>query len=138
MTEFSKHFALRADAVDASAPSTSKWNGVRDLMAEELGRDPDDVYVATISKPGNVTVRFGQSDAGRDSPVLLAMHTDEASALEKTIESMRRIAAARGAFAAIAARGRDGWVVVAVVAEDDEADAIVLLESFPAAVHLNP
>src|SRR4051794_11150920 len=94
-TDFAQHFAMRAGKVNPSAPSTTHWNGVRDLLAEELGREAEEVYVSTISKPGNVSVRFKQSDAAQGGPVLLAMHTDKAKNLGKTIEALRKIAAAR-------------------------------------------
>ncbi len=137
-TEFAQHFAARARKVNTSAPSTTKWNGVRDLLAEELGRESEDVYVATISKPGNVSVRFKQSDAAQGGPVLLAMHTDRAKNLAKTIEALRKIAAVRGAFAAVAAQGDEGWRIVGMVAEDDESDAATLLEHYPQAIVVSP
>jgi len=137
-TEFAKHFANRAGKVNPSAPSTTNWNGVRDLLAEELGREPEEVYVSTVSKPGNVSVRFKQSDAAQGGPVLLAMHTDKAKKLGKTIEALRKIAAPRGAFAAVAAQGDDGWRIVGMVADEGEANADVLLEHYPQAMVVSP
>lgn len=137
-TDFAHHFATRAGKVNPSAPSTTNWNGVRDLLAEELGREPEDVYVSTISKPGNVSVRFKQSDAAQDGPVLLAMHTDEAKNLARTLEALRKIVAPRGAFAAVAARGHDGWQIVGMIVEEGEPDAAALLEHYPHAIVVSP
>jgi hypothetical protein len=137
-TDFAQHFATRAAKVNPSAPSTTNWNGVRDLLAEELGREFEDVYVSTISKPGNVSVRFKQSDAAQEGPVLLAMHTDMAKNLGKTIEALRKIAAPRGAFAVVAARGDDGWQIVGMVADDGESDVAILLKHYPNAMVVSP
>ena len=137
-TEFAHHFATRAEKVNPSAPSTTNWNGVRDLLAEELGREPEDVYVSTISKPGNVSVRFKQSDAAQGGPVLLAMHTDEAKNLTRTLEALRKIVASRGAFAAVAARGHGGWKIVGMIADEGEPDAAALLEHYPHAIVVSP
>src|SRR5947209_18482004 len=114
-TQFASQFAAKAVNVNAEEPSTSKWKGVRDLFAEDLGIDPDDVYVATISKPGNVSVRFGQSEAARSADVLIAMHTGRSSELEGTIEALCRVAAPRGRVGVITANGPGGWSVVAVI-----------------------
>jgi hypothetical protein len=60
-------------SVDPSAPSVSKWRPLRDLLAEALGLNQEDVYVATVSKAGNFDVRFGQSPGARDASVHVAM-----------------------------------------------------------------
>jgi hypothetical protein len=137
-TDFAQHFATRAGKVNPSAPSTTNWNGIRDLLAEELGREPEDVYVSTISKPSNVSVRFKQSDAARARPVLLAMHTDLAKNLGKTIDALRKLAAPRGAFAVVAARGDGGWRIVSMLADEREPDATTLLAHFPDAIVVSP
>lgn len=137
-SDFAHHFAARAAKVNPSAPSTTNWNGVRDLLAEELGREPEDVYVSTVSKPGNVSVRFKQSDAAQGRQVLLAMHTDKPKNLGKTIKALRKIAAPRGAFAAVAARGDGGWRIVGLVAEPDEPDTEALLQHYPQAMVVSP
>lgn len=53
-----------------SDPSTTKFNDLRDLLAEAMGLQPDKVYVATVSKPGNLDVRFNQGSAIRKKPQL--------------------------------------------------------------------
>jgi hypothetical protein len=42
--------------VDATEVSTTKWQGLRDVVAEALLVSPEDVYVTTVSKPGNLGV----------------------------------------------------------------------------------
>ncbi len=133
-SDFARHFADRAAKVNPSIPSTTNWNGVRDLLAEELGREDEEVYVSTISKPGNVSVRFKQSDAAQVRQVLLAMHTDEPKNLMKTIEALRKLVKPRGAFAAVAAQGDNGWQIVGIVGDDEEDDTKVLLQHYPQAM----
>src|SRR4051812_40426448 len=113
-TQFATQFAAKAGRVNAQEPSTSKWNGVRDLFAEDMGLDPDQVYVATVSKPGNVSVRFEQSNAARSADVLVAMHTARSTDLEGTIDALRKVASPGGRVGVIAARNPGGWSVAAV------------------------
>jgi hypothetical protein len=135
-TQFASQFAVKAAKVNAEEPSTSKWNGVRNLFAEDLGIDPDDVYVATISKPGNVSVRFGQSAAARSADVLIAMHTGRSSELEGTVEAVRRVAAPQGRVGVITFHGPAGWSVAAVVGPPGDAIAAAIAASSPNAVLL--
>jgi hypothetical protein len=135
-SQFANQFAAKAAKVNAEEPSTSKWNGVRDLFAEDLGLDPDEVYVATISKPGNVSVRFGQSEAARSADVLVAMHTGRSSELEGTIEALRRVAAPRGHVGVVADGSAGGWSVAAVIGPSGDAIAATIASSSPNAVLL--
>lgn len=134
-TQFVTQFAAKAAKVDAGAPSTSKWNGVRDLLAEDVGLDPDEVYVATISKPGNASVRFGQSQAARSADVLVAMYTGSASEVEATIEALRRVAAPQGRVGVIATNA-GGWSVAAVIGPHGDSTAAAIASSNPHAVLL--
>lgn len=135
-TQFARHLAAKAAKVNPEAPSTSKWNGVRDLLAEDLGLDPDEIYVTTISKTGNVSVRFGQSEAARSADVLVAMHTGRSSELEGTIEALRRVAAPRSRVGVIAARDPQGWSIAAALGPPGDATAAAITSSNPSAVLL--
>ena len=136
-TQFATQFAAKAAKVSTEEPSVSKWRGIRNLFAEDLGIDPDRIYVTTISKPGNVSVRFGQSEAARSADVLVAMHTDRPAELEGTIEAVRRVAAARhGRVGVVAAAAPGGWTVVAVLGPLGHATASAITSSNPSAVLL--
>lgn len=133
---FREQFAAKAAKVDPSLSSTTKWHGVRDLVAEEVGFDSGNVYVATISKPGNVTVRFGQSNAANAGALLLAMHTDKPRALEGTIRALGRLAAERDASAAVASRENGHWEIVAILANPRKDGASALASCYREALLL--
>jgi hypothetical protein len=132
--QFASQFAATAAKVNPEAPSTSKWKGVRNLFAEGVGLHPAEVYVATISKPGNVSVRFGQSEAARSADVLVAMHTGTLPEVEGTIEAMRRVAAPRGRVGVIGVRDLGGWSVAAVVGPAGDSTAAAIVSASPNAV----
>lgn len=136
-TQFAQHFAAKAAKVNPSAPSTTKWNGVRALFAEELGLEPNDVYVTTLSKPGNATVRFGQSAAALSASVLVGMHTDSPAVIEQTINTTSKIVAERNSIAAVAMREAGDWIVVAVLAKRSNGDAASIARCYPDAVVLS-
>jgi hypothetical protein len=134
--QLARQFAAKAAKVNARAPSISKWNGVRDVFAEDLGLDWTQVYVATISKPGNVSVRFGQSEAARTADVLVAMHTGGSSELEGTIDAVRRVAVSRNGVGVIAAQDSGGWSVAAIIAPAGDAVAAAIASASPNSVWL--
>jgi hypothetical protein len=134
---FREQFAAKAARVDPSATSTTKWRGVRDLVAEGVRLDPGDVYVATISKPGNVRVRFLQSVVANAGSLLLAMHTDSPANLTATIRALSRLAVERGATAAVASTENDRWEVVAILRDDSGNGAEVLATCYPEALLLD-
>lgn len=133
-TQFAQHFAAKAAKVDAGEPSTTKWNGVRDLVAEELGVRPEDVYVSSISKPGNVTVRLDQSKNARGASVLVAMHTDSPATLRGTVGRTESVASARGAVAFVAADGGTGWAIEAIIAPIGSPHPATIGSSYPSAL----
>lgn len=61
MTETETRMSTLLVDVDHSSTSTSKYNPLADYLAELVGLPAAAVYVAYLSKPGNVTVRMEQS-----------------------------------------------------------------------------
>jgi hypothetical protein len=136
-SKFAQAFAAKAAKVNPSAPSNTKWNGVRDLLAEEVGVESDDVYVATVSKPGNTSVRFAQSDAADAGAILVGMNTYKPSALDQSIDAVRRVADGRVSVAALGMRVAGNWTIVAILgATGKEPEVLTLSSSFPNAVVL--
>lgn len=133
MNQFAKQFDSKAGKVNPSAPSVSNWNGVRDLIAEEAGLDAKELYVSTISKPGNITVRFKQSDRARKAPVLFAMYT-KSTELDRATNRLTELTAERGCQGVVAASDNGTWEVVAImVSSPGEQLASALTRSFPGA-----
>jgi hypothetical protein len=136
MRRFAQHFATRAATADPAAPSVSNWNGVRDLLAEESGFTSKEVYVSTISKPGNITVRFNQSEAARTASLLVAMYTGP-SQLERAVERLFDMVARRGCRGVVAAYEGDNWKIVALLVQGVEDPLVEAITStFPDAVVL--
>jgi hypothetical protein len=73
--------------VHSDEPSTTNWMLVEALLAEALHRDEGTIYASTVSKPGNVTVRMGQSDGARDAEVFVAMYTGDNGVIESCVNS---------------------------------------------------
>jgi hypothetical protein len=107
-------FARRADPVDPSSKSTTKWEPIDRLIAEALDREDEDVYTTTISKAGNVTVRTTQSKTAGAS-VIVAMWAGERegpSDFDRTIKALRRHLYDRTlVLVARRANGPTGWAV---------------------------
>jgi hypothetical protein len=133
-SNFREQFAAKAARVKTGLPSTTNWHGVRNLLAEEVGVAPEDIYVSTISKPANVSVRFFQSKAVFRASVLVAMHTGDPATVPGTVKAMQGIAAERGVVAVVATPEEEGWVIVAILRPSGDTRLESLAESCPEAV----
>src|SRR5262245_24068497 len=76
-----------AAGIDPTKVSNTKWLPVDAVVAEALQLPPDDVYTCTISKSGNVGVRFRQSDRAESASVVVAAYNGSSSDLESSIEA---------------------------------------------------
>lgn len=76
-----------ATAVDSTKQSNTKWAPVELLLAEALSEPEDEVYAATLSKAGNVAVRFNQSPKARAAGVVLGMFTGGSADLSRTVDT---------------------------------------------------
>jgi hypothetical protein len=136
---FAAEFMRRADAVNPSLTSNTKWEPLDKLVAEALGRDDEDVYTATISKAGNLSVRTEQSKTAGAS-VIVAMWTGEnqgPSDFDRTIIAIRKHLADRDlVLVAQRANGLSGWGIVVSLSANGKMPAIVA-EAWPAAIALS-
>src|SRR2546425_5475681 len=81
--------------IDPARTSTTKWNPLRDVLAEALHEAPRDIYPTTVSKAGNIPVRFRQSDRA-GAPIVVAVYTGPGSNdLANTINQAKARAAGR-------------------------------------------
>lgn len=131
---FRDQFAAKAARVETGIPSTTNWHGVRDLLAEEVGVPPQEIYVSTISKVANVSVRFFQSRAVFRASVLVAMHTGDPATVPGTVKAMQAIAAERGVSALVATPEEGKWAIVAILRPSGDPRLEPLAESYPEAV----
>lgn len=139
MSRYSLASTLRAVAgrIDSAKVSNTKWNPVRDLLSEALNEDPDDVYVTTVSKPGNLSVRLEQSTRGRNAPVVAAMYTGNRAELPQCVESAVRRCAGRRTIL-VFERGSAGvWTLAALVKPSGVPVPPVLSTEYPAASVVN-
>ena len=136
---FAAEFMRRADAVNPSLTSITKWEPLDKLIAEALGRDDEDVYTATISKAGNLSVRTEQSKTAGAS-VIVAMWTGEnqgPSDFDRTIIAIRKHLADRDlVLVAQRANGLSGWGIVVSLSANGKIPVIVA-EAWPAAIALS-
>jgi hypothetical protein len=135
-SNFQEQFAAKAATVDTESSSTTNWYGVRNLFAEQLRLDPKKVYVATISKPGNVRPRFFQSEGAVEASLLVGMHTDAPDKVPATVAAAMKIAAKRGVPAVVATREGGEWSVAVVLRPRGDESLEPLTECFPNAMVL--
>jgi hypothetical protein len=112
-----EEFANRADPVNPALTSNTKWEPVDKLLAEALGRDDTDVYTATVSKAGNLSVRTAQSKTAGAS-VIVVMWTGEKQKsphdFDRTVAAIRQHLSDRDlVLVARRASGVSGWEIVA-------------------------
>ncbi len=107
---------LIAEVPDLSAPSNTKFAGVRGFVAETLGLSKDDVYVVYVSKPGNAKVRFEQSGADDKARLGIAIlaSTEDAGASAQASEGL--IGPGRMEAVGFVAHDSGGWSVRLVLA----------------------
>jgi hypothetical protein len=89
MAALANDFARAAAPVNPSLTSTTKWRPATRLVAEALHLADDDVYGATVSKAGNLSVRGVQSK-GAVARVLVAFWTGKSEAdFDSTVTAVR-------------------------------------------------
>jgi 5-methylcytosine-specific restriction protein B len=124
--ELAKHL----DSIDRSAPSVTKYNAFSAWLAALAGLQASDVYTSTISKPGNVVVRFKQSGKRPKLGVAVVESPDH---VEGSITAGGPFVGPGRIMQAMAFCARppgEPWNIVAVLEQGrDIADR--LLESFP-------
>lgn len=82
-----RHIRDRSRLIESTKVSVTKWNPIRDLIAEATNADSSDVYVTTVSKPANVGVRLEQSRKARNSLVVVIMYTGADEDLERCVQA---------------------------------------------------
>jgi hypothetical protein len=134
-----EEFMRRADPVNPSSKSNTKWNPVNMLLEEVLGRERRDVYAATVSKASNLSVRTEQSKTAGAS-VIVAMWTGEnkvRSDFDSTIAAIRKHRADRDlVLVARRANGKTGWGIVASLSASGKMPAVIA-GAWPAAIALS-
>jgi hypothetical protein len=128
-----EHIRAAAAPVDPSAPSVSKWWPVRDLLAEAMGLPPDEIYVATVSKPGNLKVRSEQSQRGTGAKVLGGMYTGRTDQLEQCLRSAKARCLERNLMILIFVDEGRGFDMIAVVKQTSMRMPSMLASTYPTA-----
>lgn len=121
---------------DPSAPSVTKFNGVRDVFASLVGLETSDVYPVYVSKPGNTRVRFEQSGADDNASLGIAVLKDADDA-DASASAAERILQGDGAMEAIAFVGElpeHGWDVVEILHAPGSTIGTDLASLFPDAL----
>jgi len=137
--DLAKEFSKRADKVDPSLTSNTKWEPIDRLMAEALGRDDEDVYTATVSKAGNLSVRTTQSKTA-GALVIVVMWTGEKQGrhdFDRTVKAAAKHLADRNLV--LLARRRDdetGWEIVVSMSANGKMPRVIA-KAWPAATALS-
>jgi hypothetical protein len=137
--DLAKEFSRRADKVDPSLTSNTKWEPIDKLVAEALGLEDEDVYTATVSKAGNLSVRTTQSKTAGVS-VIVVMWTGETqgrSDFDRTVEATGKHLADRD-LVLLAQRkdGETGWEIVVSMSANGKMPSVIA-KAWPAAIALS-
>jgi hypothetical protein len=73
--------------IDPAKVSNTKWLPIEAVVAEAMQRPDSDFYMCTVSKSGNVPVRFQQSDRAVAAKVVLVAYNGPPSQLDGSIEA---------------------------------------------------
>jgi hypothetical protein len=125
-----------ASNIDPTPPSVSKWNPVRDVLADALNESPDDFYITTVSKPGNLSVRLGQSESARTARFVGAMYTGDHKELPQCIEAAVTRCAGRELIL-VFIEDAMGWTLDTVVKPTSVTMPAVLVSEYPGANVVN-
>lgn len=133
-TTLAQEFDDTAGAVDPTRVSNSKWRPVDRLIAEQLGLDAGDVYTTTVSKGGNLDVRFGQSPRARRTAVGVAMFDDDDQVAlghiaDSAVRHLERSAVKD--LVVLFMRSRGVWVLAAVFHRAGSTAPSALLSAWP-------
>ena len=137
--DLAKEFSKRADKVDPSLTSNTKWEPIDKLIAEALGLDDEEVYTATVSKAGNLSVRTTQSKTAGAS-VIVAMWTGEKQGrhdFDRTVKAAGEHLADRD-LALLARRedGKTGWEIIVSMSANGKMPSVIA-KAWPAATALS-
>jgi hypothetical protein len=89
-SELARRLRAATEGVHSGEPSTINWTPASELVAEALGAEDGIVYASTVSKPGNLGVRMGQSDGAQDAEVFMAMYTGPVKTVPQCVGAAER------------------------------------------------
>jgi hypothetical protein len=137
--DLAKEFSKRADKVDPSLTSNTKWEPIDKLIAEALGLDDEDVYAATVSKAGNLSVRTTQSKTAGAS-VIVVMWTGEKQGrhdFDRTVKAAdKHLRDHDLVFLARRKDGETGWEIVVSMSATGMMPSVIA-KAWPAAIALS-
>jgi len=123
---------LVAAVGDPTLPKSS-FGDVRGLFARLLDTGEDLVYVSSVSKAGNLTVRADQSPGSRAARVFVGILSSPAHVDASVAAMATRIGPGRLDGGLLVARDRGAWRVAAIVEPPDGTIGSRLHEHFPEA-----
>jgi hypothetical protein len=121
-----------ASSVQSAKVSTTKWRPIGDVLAEALSIHPENVYVTTVSKPGNLTVRMEQSARARDAVIVAAMYTGNQPEIAACVVSAQK-RSEPGRQILIFADNGAGMTLEAIVKQASDSVPAVLAAAYPTA-----
>jgi hypothetical protein len=110
--------SLIPSAEARSAPSNQQKRSLDSFFADQLSISSDLVYTVSVSKAGNLKVRFDQSERGRRSKVAVAL-LGSGDELEASLRAAAPFVGRgrKDAVVLVAEHETDGWGVVGLVEE---------------------
>jgi hypothetical protein len=127
------HIRDRALAIESAKVSVTKWHPISELVAEASHVDPEDVYVTTVSKPGNLSVRLEQSRKARDASIVVIMYTGIDAELERCVEAAAKRCVDRRMLLIFADNARGNKTLAAIVKPTSETVPVEIADAYPAA-----
>ncbi|UOZ08828.1 AAA family ATPase [Amycolatopsis sp. WQ 127309] len=77
--------------IDHSAKNNRKYRALEQYLSGIVDTHPADVYAAYISKAGNASVRFNQSERARSANLLVALaDPPETESIERTVDALAK------------------------------------------------
>lgn len=128
-----QHIRDKSLAIQSTRVSVTKWKPIGDLVAEAIGLSADDVYVTTVSKPGNLGVRLEQSRNARDASVVVVMYTGFEAELERCVQAAVKRCAGRRLLLVFADDSTGSKTLMAIVKPTDEPIPDEIAVAYPAA-----
>ena len=127
------HIRDRSRLIESTKVSVTKWNPIRDLIAEATDADSSDVYVTTVSKPANVGVRLEQSRKARSALIVVIMYTGANAELERCVQAAAKRCANRRMLLVFTDNAEGDKTLAAIIKPSDEAIPVDIARAYPSA-----
>lgn len=93
---FMEDFDRALRLVDLSTTSTAKWRHVKDLVADNLSIEPEDIYCSYINRASNAQVRIGKQMRGDRTYIVAFAFAGDGNRTSSSYDKWPRFAVEQG------------------------------------------